>query len=83
MNNKKRFIYKDCNKYTKNHQQRTDNLGIKFDFSPYYVIAWIGHLVYLGAVKVSSSKVYQKQPYGITILVLQNSMNRNAFIFMR
>ena len=87
-NKKKRPFFKSCKKCDEGAQHRAANEPRnKFKIIHNYIIAWIGHLIYLGAIfggKVAGSNlVYQEAPYGVSIPFLQNSMVRNSFEFMR
>lgn len=56
-----------------------------FHFSPGYLLAWIGITILHGNVGTDRSPTmwYRKSPYGLSYPVIQNTMSRNAWIFVK
>jgi len=59
----------------------------KYTITAGFVTCWVAALIlpgaHFGAGKRLAGKLWQAQPYGISIPYLQNSMTRDACIFMR
>ena len=76
---KKHFVL--CAKKDKDSRRRFDK---EFEISLGFVIAWIGIVIYHGAVCPNRKMHYWREmPYGIYCPPIQNAMTKNAFEFLR
>ena len=68
-------------------RHRADNEKKKFVISPGYIICWFAILIlqgaHFGSHKPPATYLWREQPYGINIPYIQNTMTRDAYIFMR
>ena len=72
---------------TPGSRHRADKEKKKYNITAGFVICWVAALIlqsaHFGADKRSAGKLWRAQPYGISIPYLQNTMTRDAYIFMR
>lgn len=59
-----------------------------FDVTPYSVMAWIGIVVYAGAIFTGDinrgiDAIYCESAYGVSVPFVQNTMTKKAFYFLR
>jgi len=71
---------------TPGRRHRADKEKKKYNITAGFVICWVAALIlqgaHFGADKRSAGKLWRAQPYGISIPYLQNTMTRDAYIFM-
>jgi hypothetical protein len=72
---------------TPGRRHRADNEPVKWDVNPGFIICWIGLLIlqggHFGSEKRTTRKLWQGSPYGLSIPYVRNSMQRDAFEFLR
>ena len=68
-------------------RHRADKEKKKYTITTGFVLCWMGMLIlqgaHFGADKRSAAKMWRGQPYGTSILYIQNTMIRNANVCMR
>ena len=72
---------------TPGRRHRADKERKQYTVTAGFVLCWVAMLIlqgaHFGSDKRSAAKLWRAPPYGLSISYLQNSMTRDAYVFMR